>query len=172
MADAARDQEWGRYGLITVPAIVIAGSAIGVLTGSSGSNTWYASLQKPSFIPPPLAFPIAWTILYALMGVALAMILALPPSPQRRSALLLFLVQLALNFAWSPIFFGAHDILLAQWVIFAMAAIAALAAGRFYRLRKAAGLLLLPYLAWLVFAATLNASIVALNPAAGTSLLG
>jgi tryptophan-rich sensory protein len=62
--------------------------------------------------------------------------------------------------------------LLAQWVIFAMAAIAALAAGRFYRLRKAAGLLLLPYLAWLVFAATLNASIVALNPAAGTSLLG
>jgi tryptophan-rich sensory protein len=171
MADA-EDQEWGRYGLITVPAIVIAGSAIGVLTGSSGRNGWYASLEKPSFMPPPLAFPIAWTILYALMGVAVALILALPRSPRRRSALLLFFVQLVLNFAWSPIFFGAHDISLAQWLIFAMAAVAALAAGRFYRLRRAAGLLLLPYLGWLIFAATLNSAIAALNPGAGTSLLG
>jgi tryptophan-rich sensory protein len=95
-----------------------------------------------------------------------------PPSERRRLALILFFIQLALNFAWSPIFFAAHDIALAKWVIFIMAAVAAAAAREFQKLRKTAGLLLIPYLAWLVFAATLNATIEALNPGAGTSLLG
>ena len=84
----------------------------------------------------------------------------------------MFFAQLALNFAWSPIFFAAHDIGLAKVVIFVMAALAAAAAGQFLRLRREAGLLLVPYLAWLVFAATLNATIEVLNPGAGTSLLG
>jgi len=84
----------------------------------------------------------------------------------------LFALQMVMNFAWSPIFFAGHDIRLAKVVIFAMAALAAAAAGQFLRLRKAAGLLMIPYLAWLVFAATLNASIEGLNPGAGTSLLG
>jgi tryptophan-rich sensory protein len=100
------------------------------------------------------------------------MILAEPPSDRRRTALILFFVQLALNFAWSPIFFAGHDITLAKWVIFVMAAIAAAAARQFLKLRRAAGLLMVPYLAWLVFAATLNATIEALNPGAGASLLG
>ena len=77
-----------------------------------------------------------------------------------------------LNFAWSPIFFAGHDIRLAKVVIFLMAALAAAAAGQFMRLRMAAGLLLVPYLAWLVFAATLNSTIERLNPEAGRSLLG
>lgn len=170
MAD--EEKLWGRYGLITVPAIVLAGSAIGMLSGSSGGNSWYASLQKPVFQPPPIAFPVAWTILYALMGVALAMILVEPPSPRRRNALILFFAQLALNFAWSPIFFGAHDIGLARIDIFLMTALAAAAAGQFLRLNRVAGLLLIPYLAWLIFAATLNTAIQTLNPGAGTSLLG
>jgi len=94
-----------------------------------------------------------------------------PPSDRRRLALVLFFAQLLLNFAWSPIFFAGHDIALAKVTIFLMAAIAAAAAGQFLRLRTVAGLLLVPYLAWLVFAATLNASIERLNPGAGTSLL-
>jgi translocator protein len=163
---------WAKPAFVTVPAIVIAGSVIGLVTNGRGSNPWYAALAKPSFIPPPLAFPIAWTILYALMGVALAMVLAEPASPRRRFALILFAIQLALNFAWSPIFFAAHDISLAKIVIFLMAAIAAAAAGQFFRLRKAAGYLMLPYLAWLVFASTLTATIETLNPGAGTPLLG
>ena len=57
-------------------------------------------------MPPGWAFGVVWPILYALLGIALAMILAEPPSPRRRSALILFFVQLALNFAWSPIFFA------------------------------------------------------------------
>jgi tryptophan-rich sensory protein len=99
------------------------------------------------------------------------MILAEPPSPRRTTALILFFIQLALNFAWSPIFFTGHDITLAKYVIFMMAVIAAGAAGQFYRLHKPAGLLMIPYLAWLIFAATLNATIEVLNPGAGTSLL-
>jgi tryptophan-rich sensory protein len=100
------------------------------------------------------------------------MILAEPPSERRRTALILFFVQLALNFAWSPVFFAGHDIVLAKVVIFAMAAIAAAAAGQFFRIRAVAGLLMLPYLAWLVFAAVLTATIERLNAGAGTSLLG
>jgi tryptophan-rich sensory protein len=166
------DRSWVRIALVTVPAIVLAGSVSGWLSNSGYGNEWFAALVKPSFMPPGWLFGVAWTILYALMGLALAMILALPPSPRRKAALTLFFIQLALNFAWSPIFFGAHDIKLASVTIFAMAALAAAAAGQFFRLRPLAGLLLVPYLAWLVFAATLNAAINNLNPGAGTSLLG
>ena len=78
------------------------------------------------------------------------------------------------DFCYSEVEFAVmqHDIALAKWVIFIMAAVAAAAAREFQKLRKTAGLLLIPYLAWLVFAATLNATIEALNPGAGTSLLG
>ena len=158
--------------MITVPAIVLAGSASGWLSGSGYRNEWFAALEKPFFMPPGWAFGVVWPILYALMGLALAMILAEPSSDRRRNALILFFAQLALNFAWSPIFFAGHDMTLAKYVIFLMTAIAAAAAGQFLRLRKAAGLLLVPYLAWLIFAAALNAAIENLNPAAGTSLIG
>jgi tryptophan-rich sensory protein len=100
------------------------------------------------------------------------MIIAEPPSDRRRLALILFFIQLVLNFAWSPLFFALHDIRLAKYVIFLMAVIAAGAAGQFLRLRRPAGLLMVPYLAWLIFAATLNSTIEALNPAAGMSLFG
>lgn len=163
---------WGRYALITVPGIVLTGSAIGWLSNSGYENGWFAALDKPFFMPPGWAFGVVWPILYALMGIALAMILAEPPSPRRRTALALFFVQLALNFAWSPIFFAAHDITLAKYAIFLMAAVAAAAAGQFLRLRRPAGLLMLPYLAWLVLAAMLNSGIERLNPGAGTPLLG
>jgi len=100
------------------------------------------------------------------------MILAEPPSRRRTVGLTLFFAQLALNFAWSPLFFAAHAIVLAKWVIFLMAALAAAAAGQFLRLKRIAGLLMIPYLAWLVFAAALNATIDQMNPGAGASVLG
>ena len=95
-----------------------------------------------------------------------------PATRRRRQALILFYAQLALNFAWSPIFFAAHDMRLALYVIVAMAILAALAAGQFRQIRPLAGWLMVPYLAWLCFAAALNAAIDKLNPGAGTSLLG
>jgi tryptophan-rich sensory protein len=171
MAEGAQARSWSRIAIVACPVILLLGLASGWVANSGYGNPWFDALVKPFFMPPAWAFPAAWTILYVLMGAAVAMILALPRSPERRSALVLFFVQLALNFAWSPIFFAAHDIVLAKWVIFIMTAIAALAAGRFMRLNRPAGLLLVPYLAWLVFAATLTSSIDALNPGAGTSLL-
>jgi tryptophan-rich sensory protein len=157
---------------MAVVAIELLGGLSGWLSNSGYGNGWFDGLQKPSFMPPGWAFGVVWPILYALLGIALAMVLCEPPSDRRRMALILFFIQLALNFAWSPIFFGGHDISLAKWLIFLMAAVAAAAARQFLKLRKAAGLLMIPYLAWLVFAATLNATIEALNPGAGVSLLG
>ena len=169
---AAQGRSWSRIAILTVPAIVLAGSASGWLSGSGYGNPWFDALVKPSFMPPGWAFGVVWPILYGLMGVALAIVLAEPPSTRRRVGLTLFAIQLALNFAWSPIFFAGHDIGLAKIVIYLMAVLAAAAAGQFLRLRKPAGLLLVPYLAWLVFAAMLNSAIESLNPAASSSLLG
>src|SRR5688572_1651707 len=114
MSEAARDDRglW-KKALVTVPTIVIIGSAMGYLSNSGFSNDWYAALEKPSFQPPGPAFGIVWTALYTMMGIALAAILNEPDSPPRRRALALFGAQLGLNFAWSPIFFGAHMIDLA-----------------------------------------------------------
>jgi tryptophan-rich sensory protein len=172
MAEALKRENMWKAALVAVVAIELLGGLSGWLSNSGYGNDWFAAVQKPFFMPPGWTFGVVWPILYALLGVALAMILAEPPSDRRRTALILFFVQLALNFAWSPIFFAGHDITLAKWVIFVMAAIAAAAARQFLKLRRAAGLLMVPYLAWLVFAATLNATIEALNPGAGASLLG
>ena len=171
-AAAAPTRSWSRIAIVTVPAIVLAGSASGWLSGSGQGNGWYEALAKPLFMPPGWAFGLVWPLLYGLLGLALARILSLPASPRRSAALVLFFAQLALNFAWSPIFFAAHDMRLALIVIVLMAALAAGAAGQFRRLDATAGLLMVPYLAWLVFAAVLNSAIADLNPGAGASLIG
>jgi tryptophan-rich sensory protein len=164
---------WGwRVAFVTVPAIVGFGSLSGWLANSGYGNAWFDALSKPTFMPPGWAFGVVWPILYALLGLALAAVLQSPATQRRRTALILFFAQLVLNFAWSPIFFGAHDIRLALWVIVAMAILAAMTASQFRQIRPLAGWLMLPYLAWLCFAAALNAAIDRLNPGAGTSLLG
>ena len=170
--DRAEGRSWLRHAFVTVPAIVILGSLSGWLSNSGYENGWFDALQKPGFMPPGWVFGFTWTLLYVLLGLALALILAIPPSDRRRTALTLFVAQLALNFSWSPIFFAAHDIKLALIVIVVMLALAAAAAGQFWRIRPLAGMLMLPYLAWLCFAAVLTSAIDRLNPGAGTSLLG
>jgi tryptophan-rich sensory protein len=170
MAEAKRS--WWKIALATVVAIEILGGLSGWLSNSGYGNVWFDTLQKPSLMPPGAVFGVVWPILYALLGIALAMILAEPPSERRKNALVLFFVQLALNFAWSPVFFAGHDINLAKVIIFAMAAFAAAAAGQFFRIRKEAGLLMVHYLAWLIFAAVLTTTIQQLNADSGTSLLG
>jgi benzodiazapine receptor len=172
MAEVIRGDGWWKTAVVCVVAIELLGGLSGWLSNSGYGNVWFDGLDKPNFMPPGWAFGVVWPILYALLGIAVAMILAEPPSPRRKTALTLFFIQLALNFAWSPIFFAGHDIRLANVVIFAMAALAAAAAGQFVRIRTIAGVLMVPYLAWLIFAATLNATIGNLNPGAGTSLLG
>jgi translocator protein len=170
MAEPMR-QDWWRYALITVPAIVILGSFSGWISNSGYGNEWFDALEKPFFMPPGWVFGLVWPILYAMLGIAVALILAQPPSLGRKKALLLFFTQLALNLAWSPMFFAAHLVTLATMTIFVMTAIAAMTAGQFWKIRRVAGAFMFPYLAWLCFAAALNAAIDRLNPGA-SSLLG
>jgi tryptophan-rich sensory protein len=172
MAEASERRSLWKTALVCVIVIELIGGLSGWISNSGFGNPWFDSLEKPSFMPPGWTFGVVWAVLYAMLGVALAMVLVEPPSDRRRFALVLFIIQMALNFAWSPIFFAAHDITLAKWVIFIMAAVAAAAAGQFLRVKRQAGVLMVPYLAWLVFAATLNSTIEVLNPGAGRSLLG
>jgi benzodiazapine receptor len=166
MTDDAKSGNWLNYAAVAVPAIIILGSLSGYLSNSGFGNGWFDSLDKPFFMPPGWAFGTAWTILYALMGVAVALILAAPSSKPRTAALTLFFIQLALNFSWSPVFFGAHQIRLGLVVIVVMLGLAAATTREFWRIRPLAGALLLPYLAWLCFATALNLAIDQLNPGA------
>jgi tryptophan-rich sensory protein len=155
-----------RYALVTVPAILLLGTLSGRASGSGYGNMWFDALAKPSFMPPGWAFPVAWTILYVCLGLALALVLHARGARGRPLALAFFFAQLLLNYSWSPLFFAAHKVDLAFLVIVAMIALAAAAALLFFRIRRTAGLLMLPYIAWLVFAAALNYEIGRLNPAA------
>lgn len=155
-----------RYALVTVPAILLLGTLSGLASNSGYDNGWFAALDKPRFMPPGWGFPVAWTFLYICLGLSLALILHARGARGRTLALTLFFVQLALNYSWSPLFFGAHKVDVAFIVILAMIASTAAAAYLFRRIRPPAALLLLPYLAWLCFAAALNYEIGRLNPGA------
>ena len=157
-----------RWALFTVPAIVMLGLLSGRIANSGSGNRWFASLAKPAFMPPGWAFGAAWTILYVLMALALAMVLHARGARWRGPAVMLFLGQFALNLLWSPLFFRAHQVDNALILILVLILLVAAAMALFWRIRRAAGLLLLPYLAWLGFAALLNYEIVRLNPGAET----
>lgn len=163
---------WWKIALVTVPVLVVAGSAIGYLSNSGFSNGWYVPLEKPSFQPPGWAFGVVWTTLYTFMGIALALILARPASRQRSLALTLFAAQLLLNWAWSPTFFGAGFIDWAFLLILGMNVLVTASIIAFWPLSRVAALLLVPYLAWLCLATALNFETGKLNPGADRAPLG
>ena len=161
-----------RYALVKVPLLVFLGTISGRLAGSGYGNPWVDALAKPGFMPPGWTFGAAWTLLYICLGLALAMILHARGARGRRLALILFLVQLALNYSWSPLFFAAHQTVAALIVILAMIGLSAATAVLLWPIRRGAALLLLPYIAWLCFAAALNYEIVRLNPNAAELVPG
>ena len=134
-----------------------AAGALGAVATAGAVDGWYGTLVRPPLNPPSWVFGPVWTLLYTLMGGALWLVLhRVAPSPARRRALVLFGVQLVLNAAWSPVFFGAHALGAALVVIVALwgAILATILA--FRRLRPAAAGLLVPYLGWVSFATYLN----------------
>jgi tryptophan-rich sensory protein len=155
-----------RYALFTVPLVLLLGTVSGRIANSGYGNSWFDALQKPAIMPPGWMFGAAWTILYILLGFAVALILHAKGARGRGLALTLFVAQLVLNYAWSPLFFAYHEVGAAFWTILAMILISAVAAALFWRIRRSAGLLMLPYLAWLCFAAVLTWQIGVLNPGA------
>ncbi len=155
---------FARWALVCVPLLILLGSASGLLANSGEHNRWYAQLSKPSITPPGWVFGVAWTILYALMGLALAMILDARRAAGRSRALGLFATQLILNLAWSPIFFRWH---MAHFAVFLMVMILVAAIATcvtFGQIRPRAAWLLVPYLVWLTFATVLAFQLDRLNP--------
>lgn len=146
--------------LVLIPFLVLVvggGLTIGFLTAP---GEWYAGLTKPSFNPPNWLFAPVWTLLYVLIAIAGWRI-------WRRDAgawlMRLWWVQLALNFLWSPIFFAAHQVAIALVVILLLLAMILAFIVTSWRRDRPAALLFTPYAAWVAFASTLNASILALN---------
>ncbi|WP_426143273.1 tryptophan-rich sensory protein TspO [Pseudomonas sp. DWP3-1-2] len=121
---------------------------------------WYESLTKPGFTPPNWVFPVAWSIIYLLLAWAGYRLSLIPGS---QTALALWAAQIALNTLWTPVFFGAHQlfagmvILTLLWMVVATMVVLAM------QLDVIAGLILLPYLAWLSVAGALNLSILRNN---------
>jgi benzodiazapine receptor len=157
-----------RWAMVTVPLIVLLGFASSRVAPAGEHNLWYAALAKPALNPPGWVFPIAWTALYVMMGLALAMILNARGSRYRGLAIALFAVQMLLNLVWTPVFFGAHLVFAALLILVAMFVVALITTLVFGRIRTAAAWLMVPYLAWLCFAGALNFRIMQLNPDAET----
>ena len=133
------------------------GTLIGALTGP---DNWYAELEKPAFNPPGWLFGPVWTTLYILIAIAGW---RLWQNARNSLAMKLWWLQLALNFAWSPAFFAAHQIGLALAIILALLAVIFAFIGVAWRTDRTAALLFVPYAAWVSFASVLNGAILALN---------
>jgi translocator protein len=145
-------------------AVCLAVGFLGSFFTRSSLDSWYARIRKPSFNPPSWVFAPVWTVLYILMGVAAALVWDKGfHIPDVRLALFVFLVQLALNFLWSPVFFGKHSLIGGLIVITLLWLAILLTIVLFVGISKLAALLLLPYLVWVSFAVALNAAIVDLN---------
>lgn len=147
-------------GLVGWLVVVFAAAGVGsrFLPGA-----WYASLVKPSWTPPNAVFAPVWTVLYAAMGVAAWLVWRRAGFGGAGSALALFAVQLVLNALWSYLFFGLHRVgfalldIVVLWI--AILAVTVL----FWRVDRRAGLLLVPYLAWVGYASALNLALWRLN---------
>jgi benzodiazapine receptor len=149
--------------IVSIVACQLAG-VIGSVFTTPAIPTWYAALVKPPFTPPSWLFAPAWITLYVLMGISASLVWRVGLDQKRvRTALILFLLQLVLNALWSVAFFGLQSPLGGIIVIVLLWAAILLTILKFFRISTAAGALLVPYIAWVTFAATLNACIYVLN---------
>ena len=152
-----------RLALAVLP--VAAASIIAALVTAPNIPTWYAGLTRPAFAPPNWLFAPAWTALYAMMALAFWRVLGLAPgTPGRAGAIAAFLMQLALNAAWTPVFFGLHSPRGGLIVIGILLVTILVTIRRFWPLDRVAAGLLVPYAAWVSFATALTAEVVRLNP--------
>jgi len=153
-----------RWALFLVPLVLLLGFLSGAVAGSGPENPWFAALVKPATYPPPQVFGIVWSVLYVLMGLGAALVAAAWGARARSAALTFFAIQLVLNLAWSPLFFLLHEIRYALYLLGALDFFALITLALFWRVRWLAGLLLVPYLAWIGFATFLNWQFLELNP--------
>ena len=153
--------KWKLYGFW-----ILLAEAVGALSGwlsREGTAAFSEIAAQPPLSPPGILFPIVWGILYLLMGISAARIYQSPPSLSRSRGLNLWIIQLVVNFIWSPIFFNAQAYgfallwLLLLWILVLLMILS------FRKIDPLAAWLQLPYLLWLTFAAYLNAGVWYLN---------
>ncbi|CAN5718567.1 tryptophan-rich sensory protein [soil metagenome] len=158
----SRPQGWVRWvGLLGWVAISFVPAWIGQ---QATSPDWYQQLDQPAWAPPTFLFGPVWTLLYALMGFAAWLVWLEGGFARAIVPLGIFLVQLVPNAAWSILFFGMRrmDLALLDIVLLWLLIVATILT--FFRIRRLAGLLLLPYLAWVTFATALNFALWQMNP--------
>lgn len=148
--------------VISILISLVTGGISALLT--SDSMKLYKSLNRPVLSPPPIAFPIVWTILYILMGVSAYMIFtSTAAKKQKRNALFLYALQLVMNFLWPIIFFNLELYFFAfLWIVLLWVTVFFMIA-EFMKIRPAAAFLQVPYLIWLTFASYLNLAFYFLN---------
>lgn len=147
-------------------ASLLLPSAIGGIAGLFTSESipeWYASLNKPSFNPPNWIFGPVWTTLYIIMGISLFLVWKQPASKKRKQAILIFTVQMFLNFCWSFFFFYFQMIGLALVDIIVLWILIVIMLVNFHKLQPVAAYLNIPYLLWVTFATILNVAFFILN---------
>jgi benzodiazapine receptor len=150
--------------LITSIVICQLAGVIGAIFTTSAISTWYATLKKPAFTPPNWVFSPVWITLFVLMGIAAFLVWNKGLSDQRvKTALSIFVAQLILNVAWSVMFFGLRSPLAGLVEIAVLWIAILLSILYFFKVSNIAGILLLPYILWVSFAAILNFSIWRLN---------
>ena len=145
---------------IAVPVIV--GSLSAVLTSSSMKQ--YNAMPKPPMAPPAYLFPIVWTILYIMMGVAFYYVWTTEADEGLRDrAVMYYAIQLGMNFFWSILFFSLSLYLFSYFWLLGMLLITVLCTVCFFRMRMVSGAMMLPYILWLSFASYLNCAAYILN---------
>ena len=160
-----RNAQRGNRPLLAFILATLVVGAVGNMFTAPSIPTWYAELLKPSFNPPNWVFAPVWTALYILMAVAASRVWKVTglKSPE----IALYAVQLALNLAWSILFFGLHKILWALADLGLLLALVVVTLVAFWRRDRVAGALMLPYFGWSGFAFLLNLAIWRFNGAGG-----
>jgi len=148
--------------VVSLAVPLLAGFGSSVFTVNSIS-TWYATLNKPWFSPPNVVFAPVWTILYILMGLALFLIWRSPRNRTRDIGIALFAAQLAINVIWTLAFFGLQNTVYGLLTIIPLWILIAATIYQFYKVKKWASYLLVPYIVWVSIATALNASVYLLN---------
>lgn len=152
--------QWKKL-LISIAIPLLVGIAASLLTMNSMEA--FGALNKPLFAPPAWLFPVVWTLLYVLMGIASYLVATSDKTYRARSALTVYGIQLAFNFLWSIIFFNLNAYwfafvwLVLLWILILLNTVL------FYRISKPAGYIMIPYILWVAFAGYLNFAIALLN---------
>lgn len=155
-----------KHDLSDILIFVLSAELVGALSAllSGGYSGFYDKFAPPPLLPPAWLFPVVWTILYALMGFSAYLVYSSGDDPDRiKRALTIYWVQLAVNFSWSIVYFRFEALWAGFAVILLMIILTAAMIRSFARIRKTAGILNIPYILWLCFAAYLNLATALIN---------